>query len=244
MDYAARRFASRASESTVALLARALHLQPAARTSAYPQMATTLSAPAPSRPYMSSPCQMLEPRSQAQVQQMSGRNDHAPVDHARPSVSSSILQPSASACSGSGLLCPSRSLHLHCHTGITTQGGAYQPPVLDCPYLCLSRGCRHKARAHPAQTRQFIIQIMIHISLQPSPALRLTTVLLLPVWDGIEARQSLTKASLSSSRGRPSLSQKFSNCVQHLLAAMLHIIKPVANNTKSSLIENWHTSLL
>ena len=85
---------------------------------------------------------------------------------------------------------------------------------------------------------------MIHISLQPSPALRLTTVLLLPVWDGIEARQSLTKASLSSSRGRPSLSQKFSNCVQHLLAAMLHIIIPVANNTKSSLIENWHTSLL
>ena len=86
--------------------------------------------------------------------------------------------------------------------------------------------------------------MMIHISLQPSPALRLTTVLLLPVWDGIEARQSLTKASLSSSRGRPSLSQKFSNCVQHLLAAMLHIIIPVANNTKSSLIENWHTSLL
>ena len=79
MDYAARRFASRASESPVALLAHALHLQPAARTSAYPQMATTLSAPAPSRPYMSSPCQMLEPRSQAQVQQMSGRNDHAPI---------------------------------------------------------------------------------------------------------------------------------------------------------------------
>ena len=100
-------------------------------------------------------------------------------------------------------------------------------PVLDCSNLCLGRGCRHKARAHPAQTRQFIIQIMIHISLQPSPALRLTTVLLLPVWDGIEARQSLTKASLSSSRGRPSLSQKFSNCVQHLLATMLHIIKPV-----------------
>ena len=199
-------------------------------------MATALSAPVPSCPRMSSPCQ--------KAQQTKGRNDRAPVDHARPSVSSSILQPSASACSGSGLLCPSRSLHLHRHTGITTQGGAYQPPVLDCPYLCLSRGCRHKARAHPAQTRQFIIQIMIHISLQPSPALRLTTVLLLPVWDGIEARQSLTKASLSSSRGRPSLSQKFSNCVQHLLAAMLHIIIPVANNTKSSLIENWHTSLL
>ena len=125
MDYAARRSASRASESPVALLAHALHLQPAARTSAYPQMATTLSAPAPSRPYMSSPCQMLKPRSQAQVQQMSGRNDHAPVDHARPSVSSSSLQPSASAFSGSGPLCPSRSLHLHRHTGITTRGDAY-----------------------------------------------------------------------------------------------------------------------
>ena len=125
VDYAARCFASRASESTVALLAHALHLQPAARTSAYPQMATTLSAPAPSRPYMSSPCQMLKPRSQAQVQQMSGRNDHAPVDHARPSVSSSSLQPSASAFSGSGPHCPSRSLHPHRHTGITTRGDAY-----------------------------------------------------------------------------------------------------------------------
>ena len=116
--------------------------------------------------------------------------------------------------------------------------------MLDCSYLCLGRGCRHKARAHPAQTRQFIIQIMIHISLQPSPALRLTTALLLPVWDGIEAQQPLTKASLSSSRGRPPLSQKFSNCVQHLLAALLHKIKPVANNTKTSLIENWRTTLL
>ena len=85
---------------------------------------------------------------------------------------------------------------------------------------------------------------MIHISLQPSLALRLTTALLLLVWDGIAARQPLTKASLSSSRGRPPLSQKFSNCVQHLLAALLHIFKPVANNTKTSLIENWRTTLL